>query len=73
MSIDNGRRGRLVISGVFEGMAGVQGNNLSFLPNRRGSRPEAVRGATLDGKPIRLASIKDQVGPFWTARFEVIE
>jgi hypothetical protein len=71
--IDNGERLRLVIDGVFDGMAGVQGNQLAFMPNRGKKRPHEAKGAILDGKPIFLRTMtKDTVGPFWTARFEEI-
>lgn len=68
--IDNGTRKHLVIEGVFDGMAGVQGNRLAFRPNCAGKSPRDVRGAILDGEPVRLLSAtKDEIGPFWTARF----
>jgi hypothetical protein len=70
--IDNGSRVRLVIAGVFDGIAGRQGNKLAFLPNRAGSRPSAVKGGIMDGVPVRLVTTKDAEGPFWTSRFEVI-
>jgi len=70
--IDNGRQAHLVIAGVFDGTAGVQGNKLSFLPNLAGSQPGQVRGGLLDGQAIRLSTTKDATGPFWTSRFEVI-
>lgn len=70
--IDNGKRLPLIIDGVFDGMAGVQGDKLAFLPNRAGKRPNAVKGGILDGKPVLFAATKDAVGPFWTARFKEI-
>lgn len=73
MKIDNGRRARLEIAGVFEGTAGVQGNCASFMPNRSTARPESVKGGLLDGKPVLLTTTKDVAGPLYTARFQVIE
>ncbi|KTF70701.1 hypothetical protein ACNFJ7_02195 [Sphingomonas sp. HT-1] len=73
MKIDNGRRAQLEIAGVFSGVAGVQGNRVSFLPNRSTARPESVKGGMLGGQPVRLTTTKDPSGPFYTARFEVIE
>jgi len=69
--IDNGRRAHLVIEGVFDGPAGLQGGLLAFVPNLTDARPDAVHGGLLDGMPIRLTASKDPVGPFWTARYEV--
>lgn len=68
--IISGRRADLVIEGVFDGKAGVQGNQLAFVPNRGGANPASVKGGTLDGSPIRLVSRRDASGLFWTARFE---
>lgn len=73
MKIENGSRARLEIAGVFDGIAGVQGNRASFLPNRTTARPESVKGGMLDGKPVRLSTTREQEGPFYVARFEVIE
>lgn len=73
MNIDNGRRARLEIAGVFEGEAGVQGNRVSFLPNRSTARPESVKGGMLDGKPVKLVTTKEATGPFYTSRFEAFE
>lgn len=67
--IKNGKKKRLVIEGVFDGMAGVQGNTLAFVPNRKGNRPEAVRGGVLDGEPVMLSITKDTTGPLYRARF----
>jgi hypothetical protein len=71
--IDNGRRGRLEIAGVFEGEAGIQGNSVAFRPNRAGSQPATAKGGILEGRPVFLTCKKDAVGPFWTAQFRVIE
>lgn len=71
--IDNGRRAHLVIPGVFDGMAGVQGNKAAFAPNRGGGSPRHVRTGTLDGKPALLNTTKDEFGPFWTTQFQVFE
>jgi len=71
--IDNGRRAALVIDGVFDGQAGVQGTQLAFIPNRLKKRPGAVRGAVLDGVPVFLSAQRDTGGGLWTAHYEVIE
>lgn len=73
MIIDNGRRVRLIIDQVFDGMAGELGGKLAFIPNRAGARPHAAKGALLDGVPVRIFPIKDASGPFWSARYEVIQ
>ena len=73
MNVDNGRRVRLEIAGVFEGIAGVQGNRATFVPNRSSARPEAVKGGLLDGKPVLLTTAKEADGPMYVARFQVIE
>jgi hypothetical protein len=73
VKVDNGRRERLEISGVFEGIAGVQGNHVSFVPNRSTAEPEAVKGGILGGKPVLLTTAKDPIGPLYTARFTVVE
>lgn len=70
MIIDNGRRAKLVIAGVIDGMCGVQGNEISFIPNRPGSKPESVKGGMLDGKPVLLRTSKAESGPFYIASFE---
>jgi hypothetical protein len=70
---DNGHLAHLVIDGVHDGTCGVQGNKLAFRRNRRGKRPETVKGGLLDGRPVRLDTTKDEVGPFWTSRFEYYE
>lgn len=72
MKVDNGRRVRLIIPGVFDGWAGVQGNKASFIPNRLGSRPEAIKGGMLDGQPVLLWTTKEEGGRIYTARFEEI-
>lgn len=70
--IDNGYRGHLIIPGVFDGEAGVQGRKVSFKPNRFEKRPHLVRVGALDGKGVILDTTKDEIGPFWTSRFEEI-
>lgn len=70
--IDNGRRARLVIEGVFDGLAGVSGDSIAFVPNRAARRPADARGALLDGKPIRIAPRRDITASFWCSRFEVL-
>lgn len=73
MRIDNGERQRLTIAGVFDGLAGVSGSYVSYVPNLRRSNPLSVKGGVLDSKPVLLEPVKDKDGPFWTARFEVVE
>jgi hypothetical protein len=73
VTVDNGRRGHLVIDGVFDGQAGIQGDSLAFRPNRRGASPKRLMGGILDGEPVLLTASKDEFGPFWSARFEVIK
>ncbi|TXI87768.1 MAG: hypothetical protein E6Q40_04535 [Cupriavidus sp.] len=70
--IDNGRRASLIIEGVFDGIAGVSGDTLAFVPNLIARRPADARGALLDGRPIRIAPRKDITGAFWCSRFEVL-
>lgn len=70
--IDNGRRAHLVIAGVFDGMAGVVGDRLAFVPNRFDRHPDAAHGGLLDGAPVRLAPVKDMTGNHWCSRFEVL-
>ena len=72
MNIDKGARETLAIPGVHEGMAGVAGAFVSFVPNLGGS-PASARVGSLAGVPVRLSPTKDAEGPFWTSRFEVIE
>jgi len=72
MIVDNGSRQPLVIEGVFEGLAGVAGAFVSFIPNRAGRAPGAASGGLLNGVAVLLRPMKDAEGPFWTARYEVI-
>ncbi len=73
MNVDNGSRVRLEIAGVFDGIAGVQGNRATFVPNRSSARPETVKGGLLDGKPVLLTTTREADGPMYIARFQVIE
>lgn len=73
MIIDNGSRQSLAIDGVFEGVAGVAGPFVSFVPNRFARSPAQAVAGVLSGVPVRLAPKKDPAGPFWTSRYEVIE
>lgn len=54
MSIDNGRRVRLIVDGLFDGMAGEAGGIVAFVPNRHATRPESARGGLMDGEPVLL-------------------
>lgn len=72
MIIDNGTRVTLIIEGVFNGMAGVSGAYVSFVPNM-GVRAPRVATGVLNGVPVRLMPKKDPSGPFYTGRYEAIE
>jgi hypothetical protein len=74
MIIDNGRRRRLVVSGVFDGMCGESEGLLSFIPNLAGKKPEAARGGLLDGEPIALTIVRtpDRKNPFVTAEYRLL-
>lgn len=73
MKIDNGRRGRLVIDGVFDGVAGVARQFVSFIPNRSARSPEEATAGTLDGEPVLLSPAKDPNSSFWVSRFERVQ
>ena len=73
MIVENGSRQSLQIHGVFDGMAGVAGDFVSFIPNRFAQRPGRATGGVLNGQPVLLSPQKEPTGPFWTARFKVIE
>lgn len=68
MSIDNGRQRRLLIPGVFEGMAGESEGLLALIPNRKGKRPRYARGGELDGEAVTLTFVSEN-GPFATYRY----
>lgn len=72
MLIDNGRRDTLIIDGVFEGVAGIAGAFVSFIPNRSTRAPSIVRAGILGGIPVALKPEKEADSPFWTSRFEVL-
>lgn len=67
--IDNGRRRRLVIAGLFDGTAGESEGLLSFIPNRSGARPADVRAGLLDGQPVLLELVPSAAQPFVTYRY----
>lgn len=69
MKIDNGRRARLIIEGVFDGDAGLSRGLLAFRPNRSTAKPDLARGATLDGEPILIAPRLDQASGYWLTSF----
>lgn len=73
MIIDNGRKRRLIVAGVFDGECGESDGLLSFIPNRATARPESVRGGLLDGDVVILSDIKTGDGPFVTARYRVVK
>jgi hypothetical protein len=60
--IDNGRRVRLVIDGVFDGEAGLADGVLACIPNRKGKRARYARRAELDGRTVLLTFIGDKDG-----------
>ena len=55
MIIDNGNRVRLIISGVFDGEAGLSRGVVAFRPNRTDKPATSARAGLLDGAPVRLA------------------
>ena len=71
--ISNGKRLPLTIDGVYDGMAGVQGNQLAFMPNRTDRRAGSVAGAVLDGLPVILTRQRDTGSGLWVAGFEVVQ
>ncbi len=71
--VDNGRRLPLVIENVFDGVAGVAGAFVSFVPAMGVRVPNRTITGLLDGVEVRLTPKKDPSGPFYTARFEVVE
>ncbi len=69
--IDNGRRRRLIIDGVFEGDAGEANGVLALMPNRKGKRPRMARSGLLDGEAVRLTFVGED-GVFVTYRAEAL-
>jgi hypothetical protein len=71
MIVDNGRRRRLIVSGIFDGICGESEGVLSFIPNLNGKRPDAARGGLLDGEPVALTivSAPDKKNPFVMAQY----
>lgn len=67
--IDNGRRVRLVIDGVYDGGAGEAGGVVAFVPPRKVRRPGNVRAGTIDGAPVTLEWLGDAAGPFLSFRW----
>lgn len=72
MIVDNGRRGILVIEGVFDGVAGVQADELAFVC-ARAVRVTPSSKAWLDGRPIKLAMHRDARAPYCVATFAYID
>lgn len=72
IDIDNGARKRLVIEGIFDGIAGVANGYVSFVPNRNTRDPREATGGTLDGKGITLAPVKDPHSDFWLSRYRFV-
>ena len=54
MIVDNGKRRRLVVAGMFDGLAGESEGLLSFIPNRTGRRASDIRAGILDGEVVHL-------------------
>lgn len=73
--IDNGRQRRLVIAGLFDGIAGESDGLLAFIPNRSGKRPQEVRGGLLDDQPISLTLVAAPAPkrPFCSFRYRVLQ
>jgi hypothetical protein len=73
--IDNGRQRRLVVSGVFDGVAGESNGALAFIPNRAGKRPQDARGGLLDGEPVLLTLVTapGPKSPFCVVRYRVLD
>jgi hypothetical protein len=74
MGIDNGRRVRLVIAGLFAGEAGESRGVVSFIPTRK-ARPSQLRlieEGELDGAPVALSFIGAD-GPFASYAWRAIE
>jgi hypothetical protein len=67
MIVDNGSRARLVVPGVFDGIAGVMGSELAFIPTGA-MKADGVRVGLLDGKPVSL-NIRRGEGGFYIAQW----
>jgi hypothetical protein len=52
--VDNGKQRRLIIAGLFDGIAGEQNGVLAFIPNLKGKRASEVRRGVLDEQPVHL-------------------
>lgn len=68
MSVDNGTQRRLVIAGVFEGLAGESDGLLAIIPNRKGRRARYIRAGELDGDAVHLTFVGENP-PFVTYRY----
>lgn len=66
MKIDNGRRVRLDIAGLFAGEAGEADGIVALIPNGRGRAPRRVRG-TIDGAAVQLELASGVVAPPFVA------
>jgi hypothetical protein len=67
MAIDNGRRVRLIVAGLFDGEAGESQGVLAFIPNRKGKRARYAREGELAGQRVGLVFIGED-GPFVSFR-----
>ncbi|WP_174291012.1 hypothetical protein [Sphingomonas bacterium] len=68
MIIDNGRQVRLVIDGVFDGLAGLSRGKVAFVPNKSGKPPEQAVAGIIDDEPVRLVIAIEGKGPFYAGR-----
>lgn len=68
MSIDNGRQRRLIVPGVFDGIAGESEGLLAFIPDRNGKPARYARLGTLDGEQVALSYVAENK-PFVTFRY----
>lgn len=73
--IDNGIQQTLVIPGVFDGLAGVQGNRVAFLPRNAGRRIAATERAMLGEQFVILTLVSRPTArdPFASFTFRSLE
>jgi hypothetical protein len=73
MIVDNGERQRLIIPGVFDGLAGVARGRVAFVPNQDRIEPGKAKVGVLNDEAVRLSPRREPVGPFWTSTYEVMK